>query len=144
MSFKRRKGALRAKLADVWRESSEWLAAAARIIIEIAIVYLLFLVGDLLLLGAIELAFGSETPFILNLLEGVKVFSIIAIVVGYVLHVMSSLRYQVPPSKLQDQADLIPPHTSLRQIEEAYSDKIQLVDEVIKQLRQQSIRSIKK
>jgi len=144
MPREKRKGSKRTTLADLWRESSQRFIPAARIILETAIIYLLFLTADWLLLGAMGLAWRAETPFQADLREGVKIFSTIAMAVGYVFHVMSSLRYQVPPSRLRDGVELISQLTSLKQIEEAYSDKVQLVDEVIKQLRQQSIKSIKK
>ena len=144
MSPKRRKDTIRTMLADAWRESGKRLALAARIILETTIIYLLFLSGDLLILGVTRLAFGAGTPLMANLREGVEMLSVIAIAIGYVFHVMDSLRYHMPPSKLEGEPDFAIPYGSLKQIEETYNGKIQIMDEVIKQLRQQSLKSVKR
>lgn len=140
MPRKIRKDSIRTILADALRESSERLVILAKVVFETTVIYLLFLVADFLILGATRLAFGPDTSFIANLREGVEILSAIAVATGYVFHVISSLRYLMPPSRVESESDFIPPDISLKQLEQTYGDKIQLIDEVLKQLRQQSLK----
>jgi hypothetical protein len=144
MPRKIHKNSVRAMLSEALHDSGKRLISPVKIVFEMTVIYLLFLLADFLLLAAIRFVFRPGTSLIANLWAGMGILSAIAIATGYVFHVVSSLRYQFPPPRVKDQSDLITPNINLKQLEEIYSDKIQIIDEVIKQLRQQSLRNIER
>jgi hypothetical protein len=135
---------IRAVLAGTPGEPEIWMISAARIVLETAIIYALFLAVDYLIVAAIGLVFRPEMPFAANVREGVKILSTLAVAVGYVLHVLSSLRHRTLLSRLHDQPEFVMRNASLKQLADTYMDKIQVVDELVVQLRQQSLKSAKR
>jgi len=144
MSDRKRKDIGRTLLDRLWRESGDRIVTAARIVLETTIIYLLFLLGIFIISGAARLVLRGEAPFAENLREGVEMLSVFAIAVGYVLHVYSALRHVMLSHKSEGTPDSDIGFGSLEQLEDVYRDKIQIMDEVIKQLRQQSLKSIRR